>query len=410
MNRSQICILIFVVWRSAAAVCPQAGELLSLDLWTLADCQREALRQSGDSRAAERRVEAARATAQQAGRWSNPEFGATALSNERHFAIAQELDVWRKRSAAARLADAQAAGIAARRNLIRRELLEEVARQYWALAASEALASWRAQELEVWDRLLEIRRQEFDAGAFTLVEMLSVRETAAARGQAVRQARFEGEAARAALNTLLGRRPDLPMKISGSLAPAPHVSAQQLLAAALENDPAANEAGMRAVAAGYEIEHEKRRWRPNPRLGPAVKEEGGRWGAGVNLSFSIPIPNRNQEGIRAAEAGKEQALAELEAAELTSAHRAYAVFLRFSELSEAAAEFETRIMPLSEERLRHATSGFEAGDLSEREALLSRLEWLRRIQETEVLRHRREEAASIIELIINPRGPEKSEN
>ena len=42
----------------------------------------------------------------------------------------------------------------------------------------------------------------------------------------------------------------------------------------------------------------------------------------------------------------------------------------------------------------------ECGDLSEREALFMQLEWVRRQQAVAVLRHRRAEAASLMDLLM----------
>jgi outer membrane protein TolC len=383
-----------------------AEELPLPGAWTLAECQSEALRQSRDLKAADARLRAARATARQAARWINPEFALTTLSSEREFHLTQEFDLWGKGSAAARWAQAEADTVLTRRGALERELLEEVARQFWRMAVAQKLVSLGREELRAWGRFLDIRQQEVEVGAFPHTEMLLLRETAAEREQAVRQARFEGESAQAVLNTLLARRPDEPLIIDGTFPAERQLSAEQLFAAALETDPMANEARARVIAAGYRIDQEQKRWRPNPRFGPAAKEEDRRWDAGVQLRFSMPILDRNRDSIRAAAAGRDQAAFELEAAELLAVQKAHSALLNRLMLSEAVAEYESRILPLAEERLRQATRGFEAGDLSEREVVAIRLEWLRRKQETEILRHRSAEAASLLGLIARPFEPE----
>jgi outer membrane protein TolC len=374
--------------------------------WTLADCQREALRQSRDLKAAHARLEAARAAARQVGRWSNPDFNVRALSDEREFYLAQEFDLWGKRPAANRFAEAEAEVVSTRRGLLERELLEVVARHYWNLARWQRLVALRAEELEAWKRFMTIRQQEVDLGAFAYADVLLLRETVAEREQSLRQARFEADSSRAALNSLLARPPHEPLVVKEALPDAVQHSAQEVLSAALHTDPAAKEAWAKLIAAGHRLEGEQRQWRPNPRLGPAVKEENGRWAAGVQLSFSIPVWDRNRDGIQAAAAGKEQAVAEIESAELLAVQNAYRAYLSHAAVSEMLAQYETMVLPSARERLLQARQAFEAGDLSERELLAVKLEWMRRQQEAETLRYGQAEAGGMINLMMRSSVPD----
>jgi outer membrane protein TolC len=61
---------------------------------TLEQLQRDALRASPDLQSLTRQLQAARAAAQQAGRWPNPELSISADKEEQEIALSQTFDVW----------------------------------------------------------------------------------------------------------------------------------------------------------------------------------------------------------------------------------------------------------------------------------------------------------------------------
>jgi cobalt-zinc-cadmium efflux system outer membrane protein len=396
--RAAVLLLALVATPHAAGQTTTVADVAGM--WTLADCRQEALKRNPDLRVASARLEAARALMQQAGRWANPGLEGRTVGNERELVLSQEIDLWGQRSTAARLGEAETKAADEQARMLERELMESVTRHYWRLAQSQKLLELGQVELEVWTRLLEIREREVELGASPPADFLTLKQDAAQRTQAIRQLRFESDSARAALNTILARHPGEPIMVADAPPDAIEVYVDRLLDAALLADPSAGKARANLVAAGYRIEQERRLWRPTPELGLAVKEEDGNWDAGVQVAFSLPVWDRNRGGIKAAAEGQEQALAEVESAELRAAQAAYQTFLQHEAASAASAHYESQVLPIAQDQLSKARKGLATGDVSEREFLIMQLEWLRRQQEAAILRYRRAESTSLIEMIL----------
>lgn len=377
---------IFVVLLAAVASAAEPPAL------TLEQLQQDALRFAPDLQSLHRQIEAARAAARQAGRWSNPEISVWVDKEEQTIALTQTLDIWGKLPIARRIALTQADVNAAMLTTARIELLHEVARQFWTLANAQRRLALLNDELADWQKLLAIRKGELEAGEISTADLLTAQSFAAQRRQERWKLLAESTAARAGLSVISGRRADAGIEIKSSAFQPPSAakldSAREAIAQALARNPLLAQIRARLEGAGFRVRQEQRRWVPDAKIGPFARNTPDEAFAGLTLSFSLPILDQNRDGIRAASASEAAVQADLRSAELSVVQEAFIAFQLRAQARDAFNEWSDLVSgPVARQR-QLAQESFKLGAISERDLLAARIDWTQRDQELEVLRAR----------------------
>lgn len=358
---------------------------------TLDQLQLDALRTAPDLDSLRRRIEAARAAAEQAGRRPNPQVSLFVDSEEQEITVTQTLDFWGKLPIARRIALTHADETAAKLVAARLELLHEVARHFWTLAGAQRRLALLEEELDDWQKLLAIRKGELEAGEIATIDLLAAQSLVAQRRQE-RWTLLAGiTSARTALNVLTGRRADEALEIktsatvktSGEPATAP-----EAINRALVGNPVLARIRAQLDAAGFRVQQEERGWKPDPKIGPIARQSSEETFIGFTLSFSLPVFDKNRAGIHAAKSSVDAVQADLRSAELALVQEAFIAFQQRSQARDAFRELSELISGPATRQRQLAEETFELGGISERDLLAVRIEWNRQEQELETLKTR----------------------
>ncbi len=355
---------------------------------SLAQLQREAQRVSPDLQSFARQIEAARAAGRQAGRWANPTLSISADREEPEIALRQTFDVWGKLPLARQIAMTDADTTVARVSIARLDLHYEVARQFWMLAAAERRSTLLESELADWRKLFAIREGELKAGEIATSGLLTVQSLAAQRRQERWKLASDTTISRIALNVLTGRNADAPLRINADSKSrcTPAASGRNAITQALAAHPLLVQARARLTAAGFRVRQEQRRWLPDPTLGSFARNTPEETLVGFTVSFSLPILERNRDGIRSAAASEAAVQAEIASAERSIAQEAFTAYQLRAQALAAFEELNELLTGPAARQLALAEESFKLGAISERDLLTARIDRSQRQQELEALR------------------------
>lgn len=376
---------------------------------TLPQLQDQAVQASPDLRSIERRLEAARAAARQAGRWANPEALITTDGDEQNIRLTQRFDLWGKTALAKRIGLSDAEVASAKFASARLDLRAEVAKQFWSLAGAQQKLALLDQELAEWQQLLGIRQGELEAGEIAAADLLVAQNLAAQRRQERWKLLGEATASRAALNTMTSRRADSALQIEAPEVAKPgYRAASEAIAQALARQPSVRQARAGVEGAGLRLRQEKRRWIPDPNLGPFLRNTPAEAFAGIAVFFSVPLLDQNRDGVRAAQFNAGALAADLQSVELAVAQEAFVGFELRRQAQAAFDELRALVSGSAARQRELAEESFKLGALSERDLLAARIEWSQRQQE---LRSQRAElglAEARLSRATAESGPESS--
>lgn len=355
---------------------------------SLAQLQREAQRISPDLQSVARQIEAARAAGGQAGRWTNPTLSISADREEQEIALRQTFDVWGKLPLAREIAMTDADTTVARLSIARLDLRYEIARQFWTLAAAERRSTLLEIELADWGKLFAIREGELKAGEIATSDLLAAQSIAAQRRQERWKLAGDTTTSRVALNVLTGRNVNGPLRIDADTRSqhAPAESGRDAITQALAAHPLLVQARARLTAAGFRVRQEKRRWLPDPTLGSFARNTEDQTFTGFTVSFSLPILNRNRDGIRSAAASEAAVQAEIASAERSIAQEAFIAYQLRAQALAAFDELNELLTGPAARQLTLAEESFKLGAISESDLLTARIDWSQRQQELATLR------------------------
>lgn len=355
---------------------------------SLPQLQSEAQRVSPDLQSVARQIEAARAAGRQAGRLTNPTLSIFADQKEQEIALRQTFDVWGKLPLAREIAMTDAETTEARLSVARLDLHYEVARQFWTLAGAERRSTLLESELADWRKLFAIREGELKAGEIATSDLLTVQSLAAQRRQERWKLATDTATSRIALNVLTGRNADAPLSINADSKSqsVPAASGRDAIKQALAAHPLLVQARARLTAAGFRVRQEQRRWLPDPTVGPFARNTPEDTLVGFTLSFSLPVFDRNRDGIRSAVASEAAVQQEIGSAERSIAQEAFTAFQLRAQALGAFEELNDLLTGPAAGQLALAEESLKLGAISERDLLVARIDYSQRQQELAALR------------------------
>lgn len=311
-----------------------------LPVYTLDDLERRALAHHPALAQAAEAVRAAEARSLQAGLWPNPVVGYTAedvptddLDGGRHgLFVAQEIPLGgkpgRSREVFARDVERIRATVEARRL----ERVAEVRAAFYRTLAAQHRVAVREQLAALARETVDVTGQLFNTGLADNPDRLAAETEASLAESELSSARIELDQGWAALRGMIGDASLEPGVLQGDLAALPDLDRQELWQRVLAGSPQILIARAQAGRAEAALARAKAERAPDLEIEAGVRKSRGGLEAGDKEAFAafadvgirLPLFNRNQGGIAAAEA-------DLAAARLDEESARLALEARFAE-------------------------------------------------------------------------------
>jgi cobalt-zinc-cadmium efflux system outer membrane protein len=195
----------------------------------------------------------------------------------------------------------------------RSQLAIQVRRDYMNLLVAHDVVALRERRLAIARSFVAAARKRVDAGFAPEFEVTKAEVEVVAAQKALREALAQHDAARIALNSLMGRKPDEPLAIADILAgdatmPTPF----NLLEKALTLNPAIKIQEAEAERTGLSLQSIRKSRLPDFKAGPSIEYTRDEQIIGLGISLPLPLWNTKKGEIATATAEQERALAELE--------------------------------------------------------------------------------------------------
>jgi len=337
---------------------------------TLPEAERLALRASPALKAAEARIRLEEGRLRQAGLYPNPDltldsswFTGGSGHRETILSLRQPIAYPRKRDLEKK--EALERIEAARRDLerVRLEILLETREAYFRIHFAHEVLKVEEEDLEATRavrKAVEARVATGDAAPF---ESLKASVEVSRAESEVSRARGELAAETASFNLLLGLPADAPTvaaEPNSDLEPAGELPALQ--ARALERQPEIQSRQHTALAAGFAAERARLDRRPDLSAGPALGHETSGFFVGAGVSVRLPVWNRNQGNIVATEAGREETLAQVDAARLAVSRLVADSYGRYRSARAQKLLFEQGLLSEAAQLVETARKAYEGGE------------------------------------------------
>jgi cobalt-zinc-cadmium efflux system outer membrane protein len=202
----------------------------------------------------------------------------------------------------------------------REEIRIEVKRNFFRALAAQDLAALRQEQVQSAETFLKAARKRVEAGYASDFETMKAQADLIAARRAMAEARSGLSLAKSRLASLMGEKAEADFPVEGnldSLVPAEADAGR--VAAALARHPAVRAKRLEADIAARNVDAARLESRPDLTVAPAVEYSAEERIYGVGLTMPLPFRNRPRAGVRAAEAARAAAEAEVEQARLEAA-------------------------------------------------------------------------------------------
>jgi len=336
----------------------QAGAS-ALPVYTLAELEKRALEKNPVLAQAEAALRAAEGRGVQAGLPPNPVIGYTAedvpvdhTSEGRHGVfISQEIPLGGKLRLDRKVLEQDLEQTRISGEAQRLFLLAELRRLYYRALAAQARVALRERLADLAHEAVEITKQLYNTGVADAPDQLAVENEALLREADLSEARIELDQMWASLRAVVAD-PDLaPGRLSGDLTEIPALDRTQLWDRLLAESPELQAAKALATRAEAALARAKAGRVPDLEIEAGVRQPRGKAANSSNgreafadIGFRVPLFNRNQGGIAAAEAELAQARLEEQRVRLRLEARFAETFGRYRAAAQRAETYRTGIL------------------------------------------------------------------
>jgi cobalt-zinc-cadmium efflux system outer membrane protein len=337
-----------------------------LPVYSLEDLENRALEKNPALAQAEAAIRAAEGRRVQAGMLPNPVVGYTAedvpvddTSEGMHGVfVAQEIPLGGKLRLGRRVLEQDLEQTRISAEAQRLLLTSELRRLYYRTLAAQARVEIRERLADLTREAVEVTKQLYNVGAADGPDQLAVENEALLREADLSEARIELDQTWAALRAVVAD-PDLePGRLAGELAVLPDLDRAAERDRLLAQSPELRVARARAARAEAALARARAERMPDLEIEAGVREPRGRAIEGADgreafadVGFRIPLFNRNQGGIAAAEAELSRAQLEEQRVRLALEARFAETFGRYRQAAQRAETYREGILERS--RLAH---------------------------------------------------------
>jgi cobalt-zinc-cadmium efflux system outer membrane protein len=331
-------------------------------VYSLQELERRTLEKNPALAQAEAVIRAADARRVQAGLLPNPVVGYTAedvpvddTSEGKHGVfIAQEIPLGGKLRLSRKVLEQDLAQTRSAAEAQRLLLVSEVRRLYYRTLAAQTRVDLRERLAHLTSEAVEITKQLYNTGAADAPDQLAVENEALMRAADLSAARIELDQTWAVLRALVAD-PDLqPGRVSGDLAQIPEIDRAEARDRLLQQSPELQVARARAARAEAALARAKAERIPDLEIEAGVRQPRGNAPrasdereAFADIGFRLPIFNRNQGGIAAAEAELARAQLEEQRVRLELEGRFAEIFGRYRQAAQRAQTYREGVLDRS---------------------------------------------------------------
>ncbi len=358
-------------------------------------------------------VRAAEARRLQAGLLPNPEAsyevensgGTLHGVEERTLALSQLVELGGDRAARRALADSETDLAGWDYETRRLDVITATAKDFVAVLGAQARTRVAEETVRIAEEVLRTARERAEAGDVSPVEVRRAEIDAATASIDREKAAAAAAAARARLAANWGAERSRFTEAMGDLGTEPPVPDLEALAPLLDRNPdlARLESEIRSAEAEAEVEKAARV--PDVTLGAGLRgfEETGDRGYAVGVSVPLPLFDRRQGSVAAAEAKVASARARRRAAELGLRADLEGARAVLEATVREARTLRTRVLPWAKEVLDAVTERYRAGKVGYLELLDARRTFAEAsARETEALAEMQSQRIEIERLIAGP--------
>jgi len=387
VRRFIVCLLfaLFTFWYSTLL---SAQESSSIPTYTLNRLIKEALEANPSINEVREVVEMARGDELKARAYPNPSLGlqytwhtSPSQRDEPFLSLGQTFLYPGK--LASRLQAAEK-GIAAAEYLLKDvslDIVMQVKEAFYSLLLTEENLRVAEKDAGFLSGLEDIAKKRFNTGDVAELDVIQAHTEAERARAAVDREQADMRKAVSALNTILGRKPEEPLRITGELQAAPEPFTIEELRQAIEHVPSLEEAGARVAQTESNMAYARYSRYPDFTLSLFHGAQPGDRTTGLNLSVPLPIWDRKEGEIKKAEAEHKKAVLALNALKahlnlkLETAWQDYLISKRQVKL------FQEGILKSASEGMRVARIGYKEGAIGLMDLLMARDRYLKTIKE-----------------------------
>jgi cobalt-zinc-cadmium efflux system outer membrane protein len=337
---------------------------------SLQEVERRALAASPLLKAADARIEQQQGLLRQAGLYPNPElsldvtrFAGGFAPRETTLAIRQPFPWHGKRGLDRKAAMERLEAARSDRERDRLDVLLQVREAFARVYFAAKEVSLKEEDLEAARSIEKAVELRVSAGDAAPMESLRASvERMRADSQMV-LARGELAAEAAGLNLIQGLPADAPVDLADPGAElGPAGSLPELQEIALRGQPDVQSREHAARAAAFEADRARLERRPDLAVGPTLGDDQGRNYLGAGVAVRLPIWNRNQGNIEAAEAGRRTGEAEAEAARIAARRLVADAYNRYHVAQAQHQLYEQGLLARAAELVETARKSYEGGE------------------------------------------------
>ena len=195
----------------------------------------------------------------------------------------------------------------------RSQLAIQVRRAYYTLLATREVMTLREQRLTLARSFVDAARKKVEGGFAPEFEATKAEVEVVGAQKSLREAQAQQDAARVALNALMGRKPTERLTVAGALDSTIKLPAQStLLEQALARNPVVKIQEAEAERTGLSLHSIRKSRLPDFKVGPSVEYTRDEQTVGFGVSLPLPFWDKKKGEIATATAEQEKALAELD--------------------------------------------------------------------------------------------------
>ena len=342
---------------------------------TLATAIAEAQDKNPEIRALAANVDAARGAVMAAKTWDNPELAVAPgirktqptggpSTSEFHgvFELKQTVEFPGKRSLRRALAEKDVELRKLALAAFRDQLAIQVRRSFYALLTSQQMLTLKEQGVTLSQTFVDAARKRVESGFASEFEATKAEVEMVTSQKALQDAQAQVAAARAALNTLLGRKPDGGIEIMGTLTPVMIVPAEtNLLLLVVRHNPSLRIQATEVERTGLNLRSVRKSRLPDFTVGPSVEYLKDEQTYDFGITLPLPLLDSKKGEIVTASAEQDGALAEFEKLQQEILRDVTTAYHNLVSARESLALFTPEFLAKLKSALDDAGQGYAGG-------------------------------------------------
>ncbi len=280
--------------------------------------------------------------------------------------ISQEFEIWGQPSARRNAAEAARAATLADISAAEWEILAQLRKRFYAAQLASQRVKLAENQASFGDTVLRLSQRQLEAGEISRMDYRQLEIRSARLKTNLLTARAAFKSAVSNLRVLIGLSPAEKIEIIDELPPLvdPSHASDALINEVLEHHPRLRHAEFIAEQRRRELTLEHAEAKPNITGGFFWEQEeihSNKYG--INLSFPLPLFNRRQGSIAAAQSALEKAKAEMRAIGHTLRSETKIAVNNYIIGYEAASFYRNEMLPAIQANLEQLENAFRLGEI-----------------------------------------------